>query len=301
MSLEETKKDLAKQIEEASKVEEKEAKAEDEALDKPVEQEAPAEDKPVEEEKPVKTPSEYARERRESKARLAEELAAANARIAELTAPKVEAVSADPEPDRAEEPDKWIDWSIRQKVKPMVEAELKDIRDWKAEEERTRSNENLRTRADQEIQAFEDEVRKTTPDYDNIKSYYANMLAASIKIVNPEISNDNLVKLVRDRMMGRAAEFLNKGHDNPLIPMMEEAKKLGYKPPANGEDKEEIKPDLAKVAANRARNAGTAAAQGEGGKGELTPKVAAGMTNAEFAKLKPDEKARMFKQLQGVV
>jgi len=79
--------------------------------------------------------------------------------------------------------------------------------------------------------------------------------------------------------------------------MYERAKQLGYKPQEKAQAAEKevvIKPDLDRVAANRARNAGTAAANGNNDRAELTMRTAAEMTNAEFAKLTASEKKRLF-------
>jgi hypothetical protein len=76
-----------------------------------------------------------------------------------------------------------------------------------------------------------------------------------------------------------------------------EAKQLGYKP--RQAEKEEPKPDMDKVSNLRKRNAGMAGSSGSSGDAQITPSVAAKMTNAEFAKLKPAEKKRIFESLRG--
>jgi len=307
MGLKEVMEETRKQLEEAEKaapVEEVEVKEEPkEELPK---EEAKLEESKVEEvkeepkveEPPAKTPSDYAKERRENRAaaKLAEELAIANARIAELTKPREPVMAADVEPDRAENPQEWTEWKIRKQDKLINELSSKT--EAVSREEQSR---RIRSQAEQEVIGYENQVRQQNPDYDAAKSFYANMLAASIKIINPKVTNQQLVQAVNDKLMLRASELLNEGHDNPIAAMYEEVKALGFQPPKPQEQatEKEIKPDLSKVAANRARNAGTAAAQGDGGRGELTPKVAAAMTNREFAKLKPEEKKRIFQQLQG--
>lgn len=291
MGLEETIKETKAKLEEAEKLEGVEQK-EEEIEEKPIEEKI--EEKPVEEEKKeVKTPADYAKERRAAKAsKLSEELAAANARIAELTKAKEEPKVAEPEPDATVDPKAYADWrtkKLEEEVKPLKS----EFETWRRE----RQQQALREQAEGEIQTYEAEVRQQHPDYDDVKGYYANMLAASIKIVNPKITNDKLIKMVNERLVHRASELLNDGHENPIAQMYDEAVKLGYKAKSTEVAEDEVKPNLAKVAANRARNAGTASAQGDGGRGELTAKVAVTMTNAEFARLKPNEKAAIFKQL----
>lgn len=308
MGLKEVAEELKTQIAEAEKVEEKEEveveqpkeepKAE-EPKEEPKAEEKPAE--PVEELK--KTPAEYAKERRDKRA-IADELAAANARIAELTKPKEEApkVAVDAEPSKAEDPQAWNEWALRQTRAELqkTQEDLGRVVEITVDEQKRRAVEKNRQDAEREIANFQAQARQTIPDVDEAAQYYSHMIAASVKMLNPKITTDNLSKAVGDLMVNRAAELFRDGHENPVVAMYEEAKTLGYKKreASNDEGKEVIKPDLAKVAANRARNAGTAAAQGDTGRGELTPKVAATLTNAEFAKLKPEEKKRLFSQLQ---
>ena len=306
MGLKEVMEETRKQLEEAEKVDaveveevvepKEEPKLEEPKVEEKSAEEPVKEEPKVEEPKLEKTASDYARERRENRAaaKLAEELAAANARIAELTRPR-EVVAADVEPDRTENPQEWTEWKIRKQ--DAIIRELSNKTEAVSREEQTR---RIRSQAEQEVIGYESQVRASNPDYDAAKSYYANMLAASIKIINPKVTNAQLVQAVNDKLMLRASELLNEGHENPIAAMYEEVKQLGFQPPKTQEKavEKEIKPDLAKVAANRARNAGTAAAQGDGGRGELTPKVAATLTNKEFARLKPEEKQRLFQQLK---
>ena len=304
MGLKEVMEETRKQLEEAEKVESVEIE-EEIVKEKPVEdqktEEVIVEQPKVEEPAPVvepeKTASDYARERRENRAaaKLAEELAAANARIAELTQPRRQVEAASVEPDRNENPQEWTEWKIKQQ-----DAMIRELSGKTEQITREEQTKRIRNQAEQEVMGYENQVRAQNPDYDAAKQYYANMLAASIKIINPKVTNQQLVQAVNDKLMLRASELLNEGHQNPIAAMYEEVKALGFQPPSKVQETAvEIKPDLAKVVANRARNAGTAAAQGDGGRGELTPKVAATMTNREFAKLKPEEKARLFSQLAG--
>jgi len=89
---------------------------------------------------------------------------------------------------------------------------------------------------------------------------------------------------------------MQKGLD-PIEEMYHEAKELGYSAPPKAveqEEKKEIKPDLDKIAANRARNAGTAAAKGTGTSGQLTGSTAATLTAKEWAALPKAEKDRIL-------
>lgn len=250
-----------------------------------------------------KTSADFAKERvakKREKDQLAEKLAEANARIAalEASAKPVEArkeTVVDPEPDKTINGLAWAEWKIRQQDK-----KIDNLSGWKAEQDTVKSREDLRTRAQREVEVFETQVRQSAPDYDDVKNYYGSMLATSIRIVNPKITQPQLIEAVNNRLLTRASELLAEGYENPIEAMYLEAKALGYQPKQTKEtEKEEPKPDLDKVSNFRKRNAGIAGSSGSNGEGDVSAKVAATMTNAQFAKLKPDQKKRIFESLRG--
>jgi hypothetical protein len=304
MGLKEVQEELKSKLAEIEKEESLEAVEEKEEI---VESKEDTKEEVVEEvkeepkEEPKKTPAQYAEERRAARAAkqaLAEELAIANARIAAMEAERAKEKESQPsgEPDKETDPIAWAEWRVSQTEKKLA-PKIEQLDQWREDQLRQAYHEQQKNQALAEVANFENEVRKTNADFDDVKQYYANMLAASVKIVNPKLSNESISKIVSDRMLLRASELLNDGHENPIAVMYQEAKALGYRP--KQEKEEEVKPNLEKVAQNRSRNAGTAGASGQGDRGELTPSSAIGMTNAEFAKLKPEQKKALFAQLQG--
>jgi hypothetical protein len=320
MGLKEVKKELEEQIEKAVERETAEEKTALEEISKKVEaaSEEPKKEEPVkeieikEEEKPKeepkveekkeepKTPTDYSKERQARKDRLATDLAAANARIAALEA-SVKPVEQpkqiiDQEPNKQTNPVEWADWRVRQ-----VEKTLKPIADWKAEQEVKSDYRSKRERALQEVAVFENELIQSKPDYNDVKQFLVNFEAMKIKSDNPDITNEALLEAVTDKMLNKAAYYYKKGYENPVEPMYDDAKKWGYQPKAKEEVKEEkkIEPDLEKVSQFRKRNAGMAGSDGSGGEADVTAKSAVTMTNAEFAKLKPEQKKRLFASLRG--
>lgn len=308
MGLKEEAERLKGEIEKANEAEDKviEDAVKEEAAPEPAKEEPKPEEKKTEEEKPKeepkpeapKTATDYSEQRKIGKMRA--ELDAANARIAELARtvekPKQEVLSPDPEPIRTDDPQAWMDWAIRQQAHRLkeIDAKQKEQDKWRADQDAERNIRDTRSQAERELSSFEASVRQAAPDYDAAKQYYINMLAGSVRVINPNITQDKLAEIVNNRILMRAGEFMNEGHDNPVQAMYEEAKRLGYRPQAASTEETSSKPDLAKVAANRSRNAGTAGASGRGEGGELTPRAAATLTNAEFAKLKPAERMRLL-------
>lgn len=302
MGLKEAQEELKKQLAEAEEAEKGDSLTEEkqeEVVETKEEKTDSQEEKKEEVKADKKTNADYARERRErlkEQERLREDLAAANARIAELTKPKEE-VKRDEEPNKSEDPEAWAEWRTRQsdqQVKEARELAEKAYKEIEAEKQR-KANEILIEKAQDELKTYEEDVKKTNPDYDDVKQFYANALAFSIKTMNPRITTDALVKAVNNQILLRASQYFNEGYENPVQAMYEEAKSMGYQPKKMAE--EEKKPDLERVAKNRERNAGTAAAAGSGGRGEITKRYAATeMTVQDWARLPKSERERILRQ-----
>lgn len=325
MSLEEIQKELKDQIREAEAREEKSfgEQADDAGAGTDAEKEARAavekkeqEDKTAAElaakdvtpkedaETTEKTNANLASERREKKTRedkLREELSAANARILELSKLPERTVTEDkpePAPSRADDPVAYAEWEAKQ-AKALANETKSDMEKLSKRidvKEQQQQQERLYQAAQEELISYEGAVRQKYPDYEDAKKYYANMLAFSIKSLNPKISDANLVKAVNNQIMLRASQLVNDGYENPVQAIYNEMKNMGYQPKKPDDGKEEKKPDLDRVAANRARNAGMTAAAGSSGRGELTKSAAADLTVAEWAKLPQAEKQRLLKQ-----
>lgn len=309
MGLKEEAERLKEEITKANEVEDKalEDAVKEETAPEPAKEEPKSEEKKPEEEKPKeelkpeapKTPTDYSEQRKMNKMRT--ELDAANAKLAELSRamaqPKQEAApQADTEPSKAEDPQAWMEWALREQDRKLkaIDAKQKQHDVALSEQREEKFLKDTRSQAEREMANFEAPVRAAAPDYDQAKQYYANMMAGSIRVLQPGISNDKLNEEVTKRMLARAGQLLDEGYDNPVQVMYEEAKRYGFKPQAPETEEAPNKPDLNKVAANRSRNAGTAGASGRGEGGDLTPRAAATLTNAEFAKLKPSERARLL-------
>lgn len=129
-------------------------------------------------------------------------------------------------------------------------------------------------------------------NYEEVSAHYANTIAQGIYALNPNLTEQQLKKAVEKKILDDADALYRQGF-NPVEEMYHMAKeKYGYKPKSAA--KEEIKPDLDKIAENRKRNAGTAAAQKSSQKAELTQQTAADMSVADWAKLPAAEKRRLM-------
>jgi len=151
-------------------------------------------------------------------------------------------------------------------------------------------------KAGREFNNLEAEFSQTTPDYEDVSNAYKAALYQSIRVQNPSMRHEQLLEETNKKLLYKASQYLNRGF-NPIEEMYYEAKTLGFKArPKEVEQKEEkvLKHDLSKIAANKARNAGTAAAKGAGDRAELTLAVAAELPAHEWAKLPASEKRRLL-------
>lgn len=316
MGLKEVQEELKKQIEEAEKAEqeisetEKETKTEEKQDDSADKKEDKSDDKQEakeekDEEKPKKTNADYARERRERIAeqqRLRDELAAAQARIAELEKPKEE-VKQDEAPNKDEDPAGYAEWRARQaekKAEAAVEM-AKQAEERFTKEDMKKQADELVKKAQAELVGYEDQFKTSAADYEEVKNYYVNSLAFSIKRLNPRISMEALTLAVNNQLLLEASQLYNEGYENPVAEIYARTKKeyddFKSRVP-QAKEEQEIKPDLERVAKNRERNAGMTGANGSAGKGEMTKKYAATeLTAQEWAKLPTAERERLMRQM----
>lgn len=157
----------------------------------------------------------------------------------------------------------------------------------------------LVTQAMGEFTGYVDDFRARAPmDFQGVADAYEMALMQSIKIQNPRLSQAQLVERTQRTILEKAGQYV-KGGFNPAEEMYHEAKALGIKAyEKEPEGKPAPKPDLSKIAANKARNAGTAGAKGAGEKGQITPVVAADMPAHEWAKLPIAQRKQIMDDLK---
>ncbi len=150
--------------------------------------------------------------------------------------------------------------------------------------------------AGREFNALEEQFRRKAPDYDDVANAYKAALLQSIKIQNPRMTTDELIEKTNEALLVKAGSYVRAGFD-PIEELYHEAKELGFKAAPKEQPKEEpkeLKPDLSKIAANKARNAGTTGAKGAGERGQITLAAAADMSVQEWASLPAAEKKRIL-------
>lgn len=271
---------------------EEEKEPENDNVDEEVakEPEAVVEAEEATEEKPLDG-KDYARMRRERReARKAElEAEERNRQPVQVVEKEVTAVLTDPEPDRATQYPQWLEWNTRQANEKAEKAVQKLEQIEKKEKE-----DQLIQSAVEDFQAIENEFKKIEPNYDAAADFYLTQLSKTIQVLYPQASKKEIAETIKIQVLNKAAMYHSQGLD-PAEELFEEAVSLGFNPSPvqEKEIKKEIKPDLDKIASNRARNAGMNASGGVVKKVNLA--TAATMTTGEWAKLSKAEKDAILK------
>jgi len=272
MSLNQLIEDTEKELEEALKAEETEEVKEEE-----VEQEEPKTEEPkeevVEEEKPKAEDDDLrgpARLRRDAKA-------------------------AEKRAEEAENRAKQLEEELRTKESP---AEVKV--DPVSEEIKEFLQERTMSKAEREFMALENDFRKASPDYDAVAKAYQQEIYRGIYAANPRKSQEEVWSMTKEAIIRKAGGYAANGY-NAAEEMYHDGKEIIKRLGISFEEKpkeEKPKPDMAKLAANRARSAGMAAAPGES-KGNPTPKhVAEEYTAADVAKMSEEQFRAVMAQIR---
>lgn len=154
--------------------------------------------------------------------------------------------------------------------------------------------EKLQRDAANEFVALEQPFAQAHADYEDISEQYKASVYNSLRIFNPSLSHDQLLKQTATVILQKAGNYKAAGLD-PIEELYNEAKSLGFKQrearPA--EKAKQIKPDLAKVAENKRRNASVAAV-GSSATPDYTPSSVAKYTPAEWQALPNDVKRKLL-------
>lgn len=157
--------------------------------------------------------------------------------------------------------------------------------------------ENRYKAAEKVVMNMEEAFKQSAPDdYDDVALQYRATVYNGIRLENPDLSHVDLLEQTRRKILEIAANHKSKGYD-PIERMYLDGKKMGYgklKQQEATPAKEELKPDLDKIAANKKRNAGTAGAKGGGERGQMTAEALAALPAHEYAKIPVSERKRII-------
>lgn len=171
--------------------------------------------------------------------------------------------------------------------------ELAELKAWKQDQEAKKRDEEDRDRAFRELHGYEQEAAQAFPDFNEAANYAKSMIAASIKLLNPTISAQDMAEQTLNKYAQQAAIALNnKKHPGQAI--YENAAAWGYKKAEPEKPKIVIadKTPLATLAINKKKSTGMSGGGGSG-KSEIGNEELMKMSNAERMRLKPEDWARL--------
>jgi hypothetical protein len=227
--------------------------------------------------------SAYAKMRRE-KAEAEKRARDLEARLEALEKGRQEPVKEQPkdaEPNIKTDPVAWLEWNDKQNKTEI--AELKKVA---LEERKQREEQQIIEQAKQEFTNYEQQFAPTVDNYEDVAQFMFKRIAESMRIVNPSLSQEQLINATQRHILQQAAQYHTQGL-NPAEELYHDAiNSFGYQPTVKTQ--EPARRDLSKVAANRKRNAGTMGVGG-GNKPQITKEMAATMSIADFAKLSKED------------
>lgn len=172
-----------------------------------------------------------------------------------------------------------------------TKAELAELKAWKQDQEKSRKLEEDREGAFRELHGYEAEAAQAFPDFNEAANYAKSMIAASIKLLEPDISAQDLAQQTLYKYAAHAASALNnKKHPGQAI--YEAAAQWGYKKAEAEKPKIVIDNKLSKLGENKKKSSGMSSG-GSSGKADIGSEELFKMSNAERMRLKPEDWARL--------
>jgi len=172
-------------------------------------------------------------------------------------------------------------------------AELQELKQWKENQEAERQRIAVVEAAFEELSGYEKEAAQALPDYTDAANYAKSLIAASIKLLEPDIAPRELAERTIHQYATVASRALRAGK-HPGQAIYEFATGAGYKKAdaTSVATTEKARPKLTTVAANKAKSSGMGGAGG-GAKPETGVSEFLKMSNAERMKLSESDWERL--------
>ena len=248
------------------------------------------------------------RELREAKAKAAAlesaRTAPAAADVKQTVVGDKKADPADPEPNKQEQYEAWLEWRDRQlEAKAAgLEAKVAKIDGRLEQQDQERAYAGQFQAAVHEFIDIENAYRQENPEYNEAIGHGRMEYLRAAKIMHPDKTTAQIETAIDNQMIQFAAQAAVKGL-NPAEELYDLCiERFGYVPKDRRIAEPEVKsdnakaisapvakakPDLAVIQANKKKSASSLNGGGSGGSQTLTPDDLANMTNAEFSNLSP--------------
>jgi len=248
-------KTIYDQVEEELKAIEQ-PEAVEEVVEEPVTEEEPVEEKteeveePKVEEKVEEKPdhAETARlqwENRELKRQQREAAEAAQRAIEVANAEKQK--TEDPEPNKAEDREEWLEWKVRQADKVIASTQ-----EFIQKEQKQREQQALINGAIQEFQSYEQRFALKAPDYDDAAKFFQDKVKESISTLNPHLNANQIAQMAANQLLTMGSQFVNQGLD-PAEAIYNIAKRQGFTKEVKQDNKPQ-KASLETIEKNKAKS-----------------------------------------------
>lgn len=153
------------------------------------------------------------------------------------------------------------------------------------------------TQAEREFISLEAMARRQHPEYDAVTAEYAAAMYSAMSLQHRNATEPQLKELTKRAILEQASEYARKGYANPVEEMYHFAKERGFtgKSLQKQEEvaKEEVRPNMDKVAENRKRSTGMTANNGRS-EAQMTLATASSLSPKEWSKLPASEKQRLL-------
>lgn len=172
-----------------------------------------------------------------------------------------------------------------------TKAELAELKAWQEQQEEARLLEQQREAAFNELRAYEAEAEQAFPDYQAASNHAKAIIAASIKVLEPNLTQAELAQKTLYKYAEQAARALQqKKHPGQAI--YELAHQMGYKKQEEKPKIEIKKPNLDTLAKNKQKSSGMHN-NGGNGKAFVGADEFLKMSNADRMKLSESDWARL--------
>jgi len=189
----------------------------------------------------------------------------------------------DPEPNKAEAYEEWLEWKDRGLSKRQDK-----IEEWQGKQDRATEQKAVWNGAVNEFQGFEKQFQKITPDYEAAATHMKDRLSDSYRLVNPELTAQEVDSKVSNYILQNAAQAAQSGY-NPAESLYRQSKERFGFTKQEAASPTRKRTDLKKIDSNRRKSASPLQSGGQSSSAQIGIEEVAGMSMADFAKLTPSQ------------
>lgn len=198
---------------------------------------------------------------------------------------------ADPEPNKQENYESWLEWQIRQQNKT-----LNEVKEWKETNTRQAQQQQTYKEAIEELGKLAVEFAADKPNYNQVAEFFQQKIKDGLSVLYPSATPQQIAQATAQQIMSLAGQYARQGL-NPVEEMYDLAvNKYGYQDPdPELETQTDTKPkiDLNKVEQSKKRSATSLKAGGRNGSLALSLDNVGEMSIADFSKLTPEQRAEL--------